>query len=287
MSSKDKTKSSRDKTNSKYFKPAVLILSVIGFLLSVYLTYLHYTEGHAAFCSQGSDCDAVRQSSYSSIFGVPVALFGAIAYALILWFTYVSISKSLRWLLLYIISLAGFVFSVYLTYLELFVIKAICPYCVISALIMTAIFIMIAFRKAEFYPKLSSLHTAVLTVCVLGVVVIGSSAFQSDSLESQNEGTSTANSFQLGLAKHLRQNGAKMYGSYKCPHCNAQKALFGAASKYVDYVECAPEGPNTRSNLCFSRGIMNYPTWEIKGKYYEGAKSLAELSQLSGYNKSQ
>ncbi len=285
MSSKDKT--IKDKTNSKYYKPAILILSVIGFLLSVYLTYLHYTEGHTAFCSQGSDCDAVRQSSYSSIFGVPVALFGAIAYALIFWFTYVSISKSLRWLLLYIISLAGFVFSVYLTYLELFVIKAICPYCVVSALIMTAIFIMIAFRKAEFYPKLSSLHTAVLTVCVLGVVVIGSSAFQSDSLESQNEGTSTANSFQLGLAKHLSRRGAKMYGSYKCPHCNAQKALFGAASKYVDYVECDPEGPNTRSNLCFSRGIMNYPTWEINGKYYEGAKSLADLSQLSGYNKSQ
>jgi len=292
MSSKDKTKSSRDKTikdkaNSKYFKPAILILSVIGFLLSAYLTYLHYTEGHTAFCSQGSDCDAVRQSSYSSIFGVPVALFGAIAYALIFWFTYVSISKSLRWLLLYIISLAGFVFSVYLSYLELFVIKAICPYCVASALTMTAIFIMIAFRKAEFYPKLSSLHTAVLTVCVLGVVVIGSSAFQSDSLESQNEGTSTANSFQLGLAKHLSRRGAKMFGSYKCPHCNAQKALFGDASKYVDYVECDPEGPNTRSNLCFSRGIMNYPTWEINGKYYEGAKSLAELSQLSGYNKSQ
>ncbi len=285
MSSRDKT--IKDKANSKYFKPAILILSVIGFLLSVYLTYLHYTEGQTAFCSQGSDCDAVRQSSYSSMFGVPVALFGAIGYALIFWFTYVSISKSIRWFLLYTISLAGFVFSVYLTYLELFVIKAICPYCVVSALIMTAIFIMIAFRKAEFYPKLSSLHTAVLTVCVLGVVVIGSSAFQSDSFDFKDEGTSTANSFQLGLAKHLLQSGAKMYGSYKCPHCNAQKALFGDASKYVDYVECDPAGPNTRSNLCFSRGIMNYPTWEINGTYYEGAKSLAELSQLSGYNKSQ
>lgn len=292
MGSKDQTKSTRDKASkdksgSRYFKPAVLILSIIGFLLSVYLTYLHYSEGQTAFCSQGSDCDVVRQSSYSSLLGIPVALFGAVGYALIFWFTYVSMSKRLRWLLLYTISLAGFVFSLYLTYLELFVIKAICPYCVVSALIMTAIFILVALRKDEFYHKLSSLHTAVLTVCVLLVVVIGSSAFQSDTVDFDDSGTSTASSFQTGLAKYLNKNGAKMYGSYKCPHCNAQKALFGDASKYVDYVECDPTGPDPRPNLCFSRGIMNYPTWEINGKFYEGSKSLSELSQLSGYSSSQ
>lgn len=279
--------SSIDKTKNKYFKPAILILSVLGFLLSVYLTYLHYSEGQTAFCSQDSGCDSVRQSAYSSILGIPVALLGAVGYALIFWFTFVSITRKVRWILLYTISLAGFVFSAYLTYLELFVIKAICPYCVVSAIIMTVIFIMIALRKDELYPTLSSLHTAVLTICVLGIVVIGSSAFQSDGLDFQDDGTSSANSFQLGLAKHLRQSGAKMYGSYKCPHCNDQKALFGDASKYVDYVECDPTGPNANPNLCFSRGIMNYPTWEINGKYYEGAKSLPELSNISGYNNSQ
>lgn len=279
--------SSTDKTKSKYFKPAILILSVIGFLLSVYLTYLHYTEGQTAFCSQDSGCDAVRQSAYSSILGIPVALLGAVGYALIFWFAFVSISRKVRWILLYTISLAGFVFSLYLTYLELFVIKAICPYCVVSAIVMTIIFIMVALRKSEFYPKLSSLHTAVLTICVLGIVVIGSTAFQSDSFDFHDESTMTANSFQLGLAKHLLKTGAKMYGSYKCPHCNDQKALFGDASRYVDYVECDPAGPNANPNLCFSRGIMNYPTWEINGVYYEGAKSLPELSNISGYNNSQ
>jgi len=148
---------------------------------------------------------------------------------------------------------------------------------------------MVAYRKSEFYPKLSSLHTAVLTICVLGVVIIGSNAFQSDGLDIglDADGTMTANSFQLGLAQHLRQSGAKMYGSYKCSHCNAQKALFGDASKYVDYVECDPAGQNAKPTMCLSRGIMNYPTWEINGKYYEGAKSLQELSQLSGYNNTQ
>lgn len=276
--------SSKVKNKKSYFKPAVLILSVLGFLLSVYLTYLHYTEGQSAFCSQGSDCDVVRQSSYSAIFGIPVALLGAIGYALILWFTYVSMSRKIRWILLYTISFAGFVFSAYLTYVELFKIHAICPYCVASAIIMTVIFILMATRKSDFYPKLSSLHTAVLTICILLVVVIGSSALQSGNTNIAGNGTSTANSFQLGLAQYLNQSGARMYGSYKCPHCNAQKALFGDAAKYVNYVECDPRGPNSQSNLCFSRGIMNYPTWEINGRYYEGAKSLPDLANLSGYD---
>ena len=277
--------SSTTKNKSKYFKPVILILSVVGLLLSVYLTYLHYTEGQSAFCAQGSDCDAVRQSSYSAILGIPVALLGAVGYALIFWFTFISISRRTRWFVLYTISLAGFVFSAYLTYLEFFVIKAICPYCVVSALIITVILIMIAYRKSEFYPKLSSLKTAALSVCVIGIVLIGSSAFQSDGLDSEFEadGTSTASSFQLGLAKHLRKSGAVMYGSYKCPHCNAQKALFGGASKYVVYVECDPAGKDAKPTLCIARGIMHFPTWEIGGRFYEGAKSLQELSQLSGY----
>ena len=276
--------SSKVKNKKSYFKPALLILSVLGFLLSAYMTYLHYTEGQSAFCSQGSDCDVVRQSSYSSIFGIPVALLGAVGYALIFWFAYVSMSRKIRWILLYTVSLAGFVFSAYLSYVELFKIHAICPYCVASAVIMTVIFILIATRKSDLYPKLSSLHTAVLTICILGVVAIGSYALQSDNTNIADDGTSTANSFQLGLAKYLNQSGARMYGSYKCSHCNAQKALFGDAAKYVNYVECDPSGPNAQPNLCFSRGIMNYPTWEINGRYYEGAKSLPELSNLSGYN---
>ncbi len=274
--------SSQSKTRNKYLRPAVLIFSIIGFLLSVYLTYLHYTEGQSAFCTQGSGCDVVRQSSYSSLLGIPVALLGAIGYALIFWFSYVSISRRMRWLLLYIISLAGFIFSVYLTYIEFFVIKAICPYCVVSAILITAIFIIIASRKSEFYPKLSSLHTAILTICIVGVVAIGSSAFQSDVLDISPEDLS-ANSLQIGLAKHLRERGAVMYGSYKCPHCNAQKAMFGDASVYVNYVECDPAGENAQPTLCYSRGILNFPTWEINGSYYEGSKSLQELARISGY----
>ncbi len=276
--------SSKVKNKKSYFKPALLILSVLGFLLSAYMTYLHYTEGQSAFCSQGSDCDVVRQSDYSSIFGIPVALLGAVGYAIIFWFAYVSMSRKIRWILLYTVSLAGFVFSAYLTYVELFKIQAICPYCVASAVIITVIFILIANRKSDLYPKLSSLHTAVLTICILGVVAIGSYALQSDNNNIADDGTSTANSFQLGLAKYLSQSGARMYGSYKCTHCNAQKALFGDAAKYLNYVECDPSGPNAQPNLCFSQGIMNYPTWEINGRYYEGAKSLPELSNLSGYN---
>lgn len=281
------TMSSKDDTKYKYLKPAIIVLSLIGLLLSVYLTYLHYTKGQAAFCSQGSDCDFVRNSSYSTMLGIPVALLGAVGYALIFWFAYVSMSRRPRWVLLYIISLAGFAFSAYLTYVELFEIHAVCGYCVASAVIMTAIFILIAMRKSELNPQLSSLSTAVITICVLVVVLIGAYAVQSDSAKKAEEYAGSASGFQIGLARYLNQSGAVMYGSYRCPHCNQQKALFGAAAKYVNYVECDPSGPNANPNLCIARGIMNYPTWVINGSYYQGAKSLSELSELSGYNNSQ
>jgi hypothetical protein len=48
-------------------------------------------------------------------------------------------------------------------------------------------------------------------------------------------------------------------------------------------VECDPQGKNPRPNLCQAAGIQSFPTWEIKGKQYQGEKTLAELADLSGY----
>ena len=96
--------------------------------------------------------------------------------------------------------------------------------------------------------------------------------------------SSGANDFQTGLAKYLGKTGAVMYGSFQCSHCNQQKRLFGSAFKYITYVECHPKGQNANPSLCLAKGIMNYPTWEIGGRYYEGAMTLAKISEISGYN---
>ncbi|HVY54795.1 MAG TPA: vitamin K epoxide reductase family protein, partial [Thermodesulfobacteriota bacterium] len=132
---------SSDKNNQgSYLKPLISILSALGIIVSLYLTYIHFTEGRAAFCTAGSDCDTVRQSGFSMFMGIPVAAVGVAGYSVIFIASLLGIRKRTKWLVLYILALIGFVFSLYLTYIELFVIKAICMYCIFSAVLMTVIF---------------------------------------------------------------------------------------------------------------------------------------------------
>ncbi len=273
----------------KNFNSIIAVLSVLGLIVSVYLTYLHFAESQAVFCSQGSDCDLVRQSSYSSLLGLPVAAYGVLAYIVLLVFSVMTLPKNTKWLILYVVSLSGFVFSIYLTYLELFVIKAICPYCVVSAVIITIIFIMLIVRKPTLAPGVSVAKTMVITALVSVVILAGSVVLQSGDSIDYNTYQGKMNKideYRFGLAKHLRQTGALMFGSFKCPHCNFQKELFGPAAEYLLYVECHPKGENSNASLCFSKGVSNYPTWEIGGRYYEGQKSLKELADLSGFDDS-
>lgn len=96
--------------------------------------------------------------------------------------------------------------------------------------------------------------------------------------------TTSSGTAELGLAKHLRQIGAKMYGAYWCPHCHDQIELFGKeAAPLLPYIECAEDGKNSQTNLCRKVGIRGFPTWIIKGKTYEGTQTLQELAQASAY----
>jgi len=271
-----------------YFKPIVLIISGLGVLLSLYLTYNYYSGSQAAFCGAGSECDTVRQSGFSAFLGIPVALAGVLGYALIFISAITPMTRRNKWLTLYVLSFAGFVFSAYLTYLEFFVIEALCMYCVISALLMTGLFMIVLAAKPELYAGLSAFKTLALSVIIAVVVVFGSNVIQDRDAGMSGDipsgASSRANDFQTGLAKYLGKTGAVMYGSFQCPHCNQQKKLFGSAFKYITYVECHPKGENANPSLCLAKGIMNYPTWEIGGRYYEGAMTLEKISEISGYN---
>ncbi|MBD2103259.1 hypothetical protein [Leptolyngbya sp. FACHB-261] len=89
---------------------------------------------------------------------------------------------------------------------------------------------------------------------------------------------------KVALATHLKQMGAKMYGTFWCPYCQRQKELLGTeAVAQISYVECDPQGQNAQPNLCVKAGVSSYPTWEIQGQIYPGLRSLEELANLSGY----
>lgn len=121
---------------------AIPILSVIGLGVAIYLTYIE-TQSVEAFCGPVGDCNAVQNSSYAKLWGIlPVGLLGAMGYVGILAAWFVG-RQNWGWLSTYApaalfgMALFGTVFSVYLTYLELFVIYAVCIWCISSAIIIT------------------------------------------------------------------------------------------------------------------------------------------------------
>ena len=83
----------------------------------------------------------------------------------------------------------------------------------------------------------------------------------------------------VSLAQAIAAKGITMYGAEWCPHCQAQKALFGKAFSYVPYVECP-----ANEKLCLDKGVTGYPTWITKdGTKYVGEQSLETLAQISGF----
>lgn len=86
------------------------------------------------------------------------------------------------------------------------------------------------------------------------------------------------------FAQCLGTKGAKMYGAYWCPHCQQEKAFFGASAGRLPYVECSPNGQNApQASECQSLGIQSYPTWIINGKHIEEVMTLQQLADATGF----
>jgi uncharacterized membrane protein len=114
-----------------------------GLAVSGYLTYIHYA-GIEPICAGGGACERVQTSSYAELAGIPVAVLGLAGYALIL--ATAQLRGEAARMTTVVIALVGFGFSLYLTYLELFEIEAICQWCVASAVLMTALAVLSAAR---------------------------------------------------------------------------------------------------------------------------------------------
>ncbi len=124
-------------------RTTLIVLCVAGLLVSGYLAYVYLADADA-LCSGVGGCDAVKDSRYAAVAGIPVPVLGLAGYAAILAVVLLETSSGFLGehsrILAFGFSLFGTLYSAYLTYLELAVIKAVCPYCVASAVIMTVIF---------------------------------------------------------------------------------------------------------------------------------------------------
>lgn len=126
---------------------AIIVLAVLGVGVAGYLVYIHYAQ-ISPLCLGGnhqhSSCLTVQSSSYAKLAGIPVALLGLIGYILIL--ASLAIPDERGRVIGFAIALTGFGFSMYLTYREIFTIKAICEWCVSSAVLMTVLTVLTAVR---------------------------------------------------------------------------------------------------------------------------------------------
>ncbi|MEK7494135.1 MAG: vitamin K epoxide reductase family protein [Patescibacteria group bacterium] len=118
------------------------IVSALGLLDASYLTYKHYLGGVPPCTLHG--CEVVLTSAQSEFMGIPIALFGALYYATILLLSLAYIISKKEMVLRHTAYLtpAGFLASAYFVYLQLFVINAICLYCMASATTSTILFIL-------------------------------------------------------------------------------------------------------------------------------------------------
>lgn len=129
----------------------MIVLATIGLGVASYLTYVHYS-GSPPVCTAGGSCLKVQTSIYSKLAGVPVALMGLIGYVAILASLLAPENENTR-LATLVFTLAGFGFSAYLTYRELFSIHAICEWCASSAVIMTILTLLATWRFLRGAPE--------------------------------------------------------------------------------------------------------------------------------------
>ncbi len=120
---------------------APVVLAGLGVLVSGYLSVKRFTGGSLA-CTRWAECDVVNNSVYAKIYGVPVAFIGLVGYLTLFGLALAALQATgpgqRRLLVLsFVLALGGVGFSAYLTYLELYVIEAICMWCVISAILIT------------------------------------------------------------------------------------------------------------------------------------------------------
>ncbi len=285
----------------RWSRPLIGGIALIGAVLTAYLTISHQLGKGVACPTEG--CDVVLNSPYANVFGLPLSLFGFVAYAGMTSLAVVPLwvsdpeQKELRqkledwsWLLLFAGAIAMTVFSGYLMYLLSTQIKVLCLYCIASACFSLLMLVLTVIGRD--WPDVGNLvFTAIVVGMVTLVGTLGIYGISTGNTGSSGPGikiTTNSSVAEISLAQHLSQVGAKMYGAYWCSHCHDQKQLFGKqAVKQIPYVECDPKGTDAKPEACKAAKVQSFPTWEINGKLYQGTQPLPELAKISGYQGSQ
>jgi uncharacterized membrane protein len=128
------------------YRQAIALLALVGIFVALYLWLHALGFGGPLKCGTGG-CETVQTSPYAVLFGIPVAAYGVVGYLALFVVALLALRPAAvadgKWnLLLLGLSTVGLLFTLYLTYLELFVIHAICRWCVGSAVVIAVIWVV-------------------------------------------------------------------------------------------------------------------------------------------------
>ena len=256
---------------------ALLAITIVGMALTAYLTYTSWTGGSVRGCSAGSGCDVVLTSRWATMFGLPTAFWGFLAYAGLAGIAFIKDSHK-HWRYAWTAALLGVTASVYLTAVSLRILNAACPYCLTSLALMVSVLALTTYQRPADLPAFSWRRwlTRRAPVAAAFAFVLH--------LQFASVPTVPDSPIARPLAEHLTAIGAKFYGASWCEHCQQQKRYFGGAADRLPYVECKLGGPNApTSRACAENYIKTFPTWVIKDRRVEGVLSLTDLAELSGF----
>ncbi|MBI4435287.1 vitamin K epoxide reductase family protein [Candidatus Uhrbacteria bacterium] len=211
---------------------SIVFIAFGGFLLALYIFHKKHTKTDHFVCPLRGNCSEVIQSDYSKFFGVPVEILGMLYYASLTvgHGLLITFPEALAWLDVYLLiaSTAAFLFSLYLTFIQLVALRKICTWCLVSATMCVFIFILTIFETLEIVlPLLIDYRSLIITLHVLSMALgLGAATltdvfffrFLKDSRISQDEANvlSTLTEFiwfalclvvMTGLALYLPQAG--------------------------------------------------------------------------------
>jgi uncharacterized membrane protein len=253
-------------------------LAALGMVITAYLSAVAWGDSAPALCIEGGGCDLIQRSQWSTLLGLPVALWGLATYGLLVLLALSPMTRLRRWQRCFTVALVGLAISLYLTLAGLIALQAMCPWCMVSLALIGAIFVLLCVRRPVSAPGTSWRNWLLNHGLLAAVVLVALHLYWAGMFSPRPEPRLVA------LATHLDATGAKFYGAFWCPTCREQKALFGGAADALPYVECSPGGRQaTMAFDCVAAEVRSYPTWIIRGRRYEQVMHPDELASRSGF----
>lgn len=135
--------------SDRLLRVALIVVCAAGIAVAAYLTYVHY-QPEALICTGSGGCETVQDSNYAVLVGIPVAVLGLAvwiaALALTIWNT--DLARTLTTAL----AIGSLTFTTYLVILQLFVLEAICPWCMANDVVLVPLFTMLALLRLRSAP---------------------------------------------------------------------------------------------------------------------------------------